>query len=200
VRRDDAALLEEINTLLSEPAMSSLLVSIASPLNLLKELFTVKGAGTLVKAGAAIDRLDSYAAVDVERIRGLLESSFGKRLDAAFFERPPLDVYVESSYRGVAILHPCGIAPFLSKFAVEPVAQGEGIGQDLWHALLRDHPAVFWRARPDNPIVGWYISLSDGMQRTPRWLVFWRGIDPPRIADVIAEAIARPADFDANGG
>ena len=200
VRRDDAVLLDEINTLLSDTAMSSLLVNIASPLNLLKELFTVKGAGTLVKAGAAIDRLVSYDDADVPRIRELLESSFAKRLDSGFFERPPLAVYVESSYRGVAILHPSSIAPFLSKFAVEPVAQGEGIGQDLWQALLRDHPAVFWRARPDNPIVGWYTSLSDGMQRTPDWLVFWRGIEPAQIADVIAEAVARPADFSANGG
>ncbi len=195
LRKDDAELLEQIACLLASSDASGLVVSVASPLNLLKELFTVKGAGTLLKAGTPIDRHSSYATVDVDRLRELLEASFSKRLDPEFFERPPLALYVDAGYRGVAILHSSSVAPFLTKFAVEPVAQGEGIGQDLWQALLRDHPAVFWRARSDNPITGWYMSLCDGMQRTAQWHVFWRGVDAARVPDLVAEALARPADF-----
>jgi hypothetical protein len=200
LRKDDAELFEQISRLLSSPDASGLVVSVASPLNLLKELFTVKGAGTLLKAGTAIDRHSSYATVDVGRLRDLLESSFSRRLEPTFFECTPLAVYVDAGYRGVAILHASSVAPFLTKFAVEPVAQGEGIGQDLWQALLRDHPAVFWRARSDNPITGWYMSLCDGMQRTAHWHVFWRGVDAARVPDLVAEALARPADFGTEPG
>ncbi len=200
LRKDDAELLDQIARLLENPGSAGLVVSVASPLNLLKELFTVKGAGTLIKAGTPIDRHDSYQSVDLGRLRELLEASFGKRLDPQFFERPPLAVYVDAGYRGVAILHTSSVAPFLSKFAVEPVAQGEGIGQDLWQALLRDHPSVFWRARSDNPITGWYMTLCDGMQRTARWQVFWRGVDAARVPDLVAEALARPADFGTEPG
>ena len=86
---------------------------------------------------------------------------------------------------------------FLTKFAVEPVARGEGIAQDLWQALVRDHPAVFWRARPDNPILSWYVTLADGMVRLDKWLVFWRGIEPAKLGEIIAETASKPVDFTA---
>ena len=52
----------------------------------------------------------------------------------------------------------------------------------------------------DNPITGWYMSLCDGMQRTAQWHVFWRGVDAARVPDLVAEALARPADFGAEPG
>jgi len=81
----------------------------------------------------------------------LLERSFGRTLRSEFFQRTPSSLYVEADYRGAAILEPSRVAPYLSKLAVEPLAQGEGIARDLWQALARDHAAFFWRARPDNP-------------------------------------------------
>lgn len=193
----EAELVEAAHALIQAKASEPLLVSITSPLNLLKELFTVKGAGTLIKPGTAVERRDSYGETDVTRLSALLESSFGRSLDPAFFERPPLAVYFESSYRGAAILHDHAPAPYLSKFAVEPEAQGEGIGNDLWQAMLRDFPRLFWRGRPDNPITPWYQSVCDGMVRLPGWNVYWRGIAPGDIATVIAQADSFPADFSA---
>jgi acetylglutamate kinase len=193
--KKDAELLERIAALLAEPGR--LMVSVTSPLNLLKELFTVKGAGTLVKRGTAIERRESYADVDRARLTALLEASFGRPLDQRFFEEPPLALYLESDYRGAAILQSSPQGAFLTKFAVEPVAQGEGIAQDLWQELVRDHPAVFWRARPDNPILSWYVTLSDGMVRLDKWLVFWRGIHPSKLTEIIAETASKPVDFTA---
>jgi acetylglutamate kinase len=193
----EAELVEAAYALTQVMAPEPLLVSITSPLNLLKELFTVKGAGTLIKPGTAVERRDSYSETDVSKLSALLESSFGRSLDSGFFERPPLAVYFESSYRGAAILLAQAPAPYLSKFAVEPEAQGEGIGNDLWQAILRDFPRLFWRGRPDNPINPWYQSVCDGMVRLPGWNVFWRGIEPSDIATVIAQAESFPPDFAA---
>jgi GNAT superfamily N-acetyltransferase len=191
----DLELIEAAHTLVRAVGMSSLLVSLTSPLNLLKELFTVKGAGTLIKAGTEILRRDSYAEVDTGRIRQLLEESFGRPLAPDFFERPPLAVYCEASYRGAAILHAKPPAPYLTKFAVMPEAQGEGIGHDLWHALERDFPRIFWRARPENPIAAWYQTECDGMLRRPGWNIYFRGLEPELIPELVVHAEGIPSDF-----
>ena len=192
-----AELVETAHALIQAKASDPLLVSITSPLNLLKELFTVKGAGTLIKPGTAVERRDSYAETDVTRLGALLEASFGRALEPSFFSRPPLAVYLESNYRGAAILLDEAPAPYLSKFAVEPEAQGEGIGNDLWQAMQRDFPRLFWRGRPENPVTPWYQSVCDGMVRLPNWNLFWRGIAPEQIPHLIAYVEALSPDFGA---
>jgi GNAT superfamily N-acetyltransferase len=178
---------------LSQP--TPILASITSPINLLKELFTVKGAGTLIKLGSAVSRHRSYVNLDIERLRKLLEASFGRALGDQFFDRTPLAVYVEAEYRGAAVVAHGDPVPYLSKFAVEPEAQGEGMGRDLWQAISRDYPALYWRGRADNPIASWYASVCDGMMRLPEWNVYWRGIETSKIPEVIEAARAHPADF-----
>ncbi|HYQ46485.1 MAG TPA: hypothetical protein VER11_31165 [Polyangiaceae bacterium] len=178
---------------LSQP--TPILASVTSPINLLKELFTVKGAGTLIKLGSAVSRHRSYVNLDTTRLRKLLEASFGRPLDDRFFDRTPLAVYVEEEYRGAAVVAHGDPVPYLSKFAVEPEAQGEGMGRDLWQAISRDYPALYWRGRADNPIASWYASVCDGMMRLPEWNVYWRGIETQKIPEVIEAARSHPADF-----
>ena len=48
---------------------------------------------------------------------------------------------------GVAVVQDSPVAPYLTKFAVERQAQGEGIGGELWSMLIRDFPRFFWRSR-----------------------------------------------------
>ena len=191
----DSELLAAAERLIDLSQPTPILASITSPLNLLKELFTVKGAGTLIKLGSAVSRHRSYVNLDIERLRRLLEVSFGRALDDEFFERTPLAVYVEAEYRGAAVVAHGSPVPYLSKFAVEPEAQGEGMGRDLWQAISRDYPALYWRGRADNPIASWYASVCDGMMRLPEWNVYWRGIEIQNIPEVIEAAGAHPADF-----
>lgn len=194
----DARLLELIGALLDEGREGTPpTVSVTSPFTLLRELFTVKGSGTLVKVGSDIRRYPSYAEVDVARLRALLERSFGRPLVPGFFDREPLALYLEATYHGAAIVEPSPCGSYLTKFAVEPVAQGEGLGHDLWQALTREHRALFWRAAPHNPIGSWYVKQCDGMMRLPAWHVFWRGLDLAAVTPAITEALARPPDLEA---
>ena len=192
----DTKLLACIRTLLEHTASTSTTLSVTSPLSLLNELFTVKGAGTLVKLGSSIQRLTSYAELDRPRLTGLLESSFKRKLKSAFFEATPEAIYLEEDYRGAALVQPGVRGGFLTKFAVDPVAQGEGIGQDLWRAMYRDIPSLYWRARPTNAILAWYKSVCDGFTYHGEWAVFWRGYAPQELAEVVADAIDRPLDFE----
>lgn len=174
---------------------SRLTVTLTSPLNLLRELFTVKGAGTLLRRGAAVRRFDGYDGVDTARLRALVVSSFGREPVADFFERPVLRVYLEEHYRGCAILTASPFGPYLTKFATDREARGEGIARDLWEALADEHPRVFWRARSANPINEWYTRLADGLVKTPEWWVFWRGAALDDLPQLVAWALARPVDL-----
>jgi GNAT superfamily N-acetyltransferase len=191
---DEIQLLRKLDFLHSRAP--SLLTSVTSPLNLLRELFTVRGAGTLIKTGSAVQQYTSYSALDYARLVRLLEETFSRSLRPQFHEKEPLRIYLEAGYRGAAIVYP-GInkAAYLTKFAVDRRAQGEGIGRDLWEALVRDFPVLYWRARTQNPISAWYATQCDGMHQIGNWRVFWRGIPPSNIQSTIREALSREQDL-----
>lgn len=174
-----------------------LVTSVTSPLDLLRELFTVRGAGTLIKTGSSLLRYATYAGLNAARLFALVQTAFGRALKPEFTSRTPLSVYVESEYRGAAVVEP-GIddeIAYLTKFAVIRSAQGEGLGRELWEAVIRDHPVIYWRARVHNPICGWYASQCDGMHRVGDWWVYWRGVPYSRVPQLCEDALGRPLDL-----
>src|SRR5690606_4976989 len=175
----------------------ALVTSLTSPLNLLRELFTVRGAGTLVKTGSPLQQVRAYDDLQRERLVELLETTFGRTLRPEFLEQAPLAVCFDPNYRGAAIV-PAGLyegSAYLSKFAVIRSAEGEGLGRDLWEAVARDYPVLYWRARISNPISAWYRSQCDGMHRQGEWCVFWRGVPLERIPAFSRDALQRPPDL-----
>jgi hypothetical protein len=194
--RKERAIVQQSQRLVAA-APHRLAVTVTSPLNLLRELFTVKGAGTLLRKGAVITRREGYDGVDRERLRSLIASSFGRAPAEAFFERPVLRVYLEEAYRGCAIVIDSPFGPYLTKFATDREARGEGIARDLWESMMADSPTVFWRARSSNPINEWYTKLADGLLKTPEWWVFWKGVPLARVPDAVAFALAQPVDLPA---
>lgn len=193
--RKEALILEGARRLCEEAAPPSFTVAVTSPLNVLRELFTVKGAGTLLRRGARITRHDGWSGIDVPRLRGLLASSFGRPPADAFFGRTPSRVYVEEGYRGCVILEETPLGAYLTKFAVSAEAQGEGIARDLWEAVIPEVPVVFWRARRLNPISEWYAKLCEGLMRVPAWTVYWKGLSTEAIPAAIEWATAQPVDI-----
>jgi acetylglutamate kinase len=188
-------LLAQARRLLGQETHHRMQVTVTSPFQLLRELFTVKGSGTLIKRGGALVHRAGFGEVDVARLRTLLTSSFGRPPVDHIFERDISRIYLEESYRGAAFVRETPLGAYLSKFAVEREAQGEGLGRDLWQDVTSDYPQLYWRARPKNPIVPWYLEQCDGMQRTEDWLVFWKGLPPDRIAAALSYALAQPIDI-----
>ncbi len=174
-----------------------LIITITSPIDLLRELFTARGAGTMIRRGAVIHTRAGYADVDHARLNGLIESAFGRAPLEGFFEHPVSHVFLEETYRGAALVNQTELGGYLTKFAVEREAQGEGIGRDLWERMTAEYPQVFWRARPHNPVNAWYTQQADGLCRFADWHVFWRGLLPAQIPAAIAHALAAPVDIPA---
>jgi hypothetical protein len=166
-------------------------ISVTSPINLLEEIFTVKGAGTVFRRGSVIR---SGGLPPAEPLLRLLNESFGRTLKDGILDQVTT-AYYEENGRGAVLLeeHPQGL--YLSKFAVGREARGEGLAQELWDAVCANHPAFFWRSRQGNSVNQWYDRHADGRHATGEWVVFWRGFDAEVIPALVAFCAARPPDF-----
>jgi len=169
---------------------------IASPLNLLAELFTTRGSGTLIRRAATITSGKSFKAFSKPKLTKAISDAFGHSLSPEFFNRDLYAGFVETDYRGGALFTQLAGLPYLSKFWVGQAARGEGIGRDIWDAACADIPAFFWRSRLGNPFNDWYMRQCDGMQRSGPWRVFWLGLDAPEIPAAVLAAANAPDDFD----
>ncbi|MCA9622949.1 MAG: acetylglutamate kinase [Myxococcales bacterium] len=172
-------------------------VSITSPDHLARELFTHRGSGTLVRRGERVVSYDHFDELDRDRLRDLVESCFGRRLEPGYFDkRQAHRIYVSDDYRATAILTQEEGMAYLDKFAVTPKAQGEGIGGSVWGRMRRDHARLFWRSRADNEVNGWYFSQADGSFKSGHWNVFWYGYDTFEEARRCVEvALSLPASL-----
>jgi acetylglutamate kinase len=191
--------IEQIKDLLDTLPLASS-VSITRPAELAKELFTHRGSGTLVRRGERVLSVDSWDKLDRERLRGLIESAFGRTLLPDYFERTKLrHAYVSENYRAAVILTDegtlqTGNLTYLDKFAVLDEAQGEGLGRAVWQVMREENPRLFWRSRRGNPVNAFYFSESDGCIKEERWKVFWYGLNGfDEIAHCVEHCRARPA-------
>ena len=186
--------IEQIKQLLDRLPLTSS-VSITRPSELAKELFTHKGSGTLVRRGEKVHTYTSWDGIDRARLRGLIESSFGRTLAADYFERTRLyRAYVSENYRAAVILTHEDAGTYLDKFAVLDDAQGEGLGRAVWLVMREQNPRLFWRSRHGNPINHFYYAESDGCFKQERWKAFWYGMpDFGAIERCVEHCRTRPA-------
>ena len=174
---------------------------IASPLNLLGELFTTRGTGTLIRRAIELNTGKTFKTFSKPKLTRALETAFDKRLMPSFFDTPLYAGFVEGEYRGGALFKEQAGLPYLSKFFVLREARGDGIARDIWDAACDDVPSFLWRSRMGNPFNTWYMRKCDGMQRANNqsgdWRIFWKGLDAAEIGDAIAAAASAPDDFES---
>jgi len=170
-------------------------LSITSPINLLQEIFTVKGAGTILRRGSVIRHVHGMETVDRDRLIHLLEESFGKKLINPSVLDVACDIFLEQNYRGALLLEPHPAGRYLSKFAVGRQARGEGVAMELWREVCKVYDCFFWRSSISNPFNQWYDKQADGRHTAGKWQVFWRGVKTDDISDIIEYCCSRDEDF-----
>lgn len=212
--KEDAASLVELasfHDVLKEPGAT---VSVTAPEHLAAELFTHRGAGTLIARGERIFSHASLLTLDVPRLNALISAAFGATLPDGYLEglaaSGRLDrVYISEGYRAAAIvLHAPAVAEgahYLDKFAVDPSAQGDKLGEVLWRAMISRERRLFWRSRSSNRVNSWYFeqshgcvkgrSAGDGAMKPLEWTIFWRHLEPDESARAIQWALAQPPTF-----
>ena len=189
--------IEQIKDLLDGLPLASS-VSITKPAELAKELFTHKGSGTLVRRGERVLESSDWNAFDLTRLRGLIDSAFGRKLLPDYFETTKLHrAYVSENYRAAVILTSEEAGIYLDKFAVLDEAQGEGLGRAVWQVMREQNPTLFWRSRHGNAVNPFYYAESDGCIKQDKWKVYWYG---PAGFDLIERYVrtceARPATLE----
>lgn len=186
--------IEQIADLLKRlPGSSS--VSMTRPAELAKELFTHRGSGTLIRRGEAIRRYSRWTQIDVERLKQLIESGFGRKLTADYLQKTKLHrAYISANYRAALIITLENGIAHLDKFATAEDAQGEGLGRAAWLRMKADTPQLFWRSRPENPVNEFYSEECDGCVKGTRWSVFWYGLESfEQIQQCVEHCRVRPA-------
>jgi len=170
--------LEQIAQLLSKlPDSAS--VSITSVENLARELFTHRGAGTLIRVGEGIVEHDHFTEEMKPDAVRLLEQSFGRTLRDDYFEDLDVECILRSESNGAMAVVLRGVdgLPYLDKFAVTPEAQGAGLGAAVWQALVHRCPQLYWRSRTRNPVTPWYFEQAGASFTEGNWVAFSIGID-----------------------
>ncbi|TGJ99600.1 acetylglutamate kinase [Leptospira semungkisensis] len=181
---EDEELFQECKKIFSLSSDPNLQIAITSAPGLLKELFTIKGSGTLVRKKNKIEYHSDFSSLDQTRLNLLIEDSFGRGLKGGFWEKQFSGIVLESEYKGCALLQNTPWGTFLSKFAVNEIARGEGVGRDIWDEMRKKAPVLFWRARAENTISKWYAKECSGLQKEGIWIYFWIGLNEKEIPAV----------------
>jgi acetylglutamate kinase len=192
---EDKNLLDELKNILENKITHTMNIAITSPVTLLKELFTVNGSGTFIKLGSEIKHTSKIDSVDKLKLVQLLESAFRKKVNPNFLDSKIDSLFLEANYRGAALLKKSENGFLLSKFAVDEIAQGEGIGRDLWNEMKKQHQTIFWRAKPENQIHKWYAKECQGMDKGDDWNVYWINLDVEKIPEVCKYLRSQAQDF-----
>ena len=170
--------LEQIGQLLSGlPDSAS--VSITSVGSLARELFTHRGAGTLIRNGEEIIEFTEFSPDLQRKSTRLLEQSFSRVLKDDYYENLPIECVLASESFGAMAIVLKGVdgVPYLDKFAVTPEAQGAGLGAAVWQSLVHRCPQLYWRSRTQNPITSWYFDQADSSYTAEHWVAFSVGIE-----------------------
>jgi acetylglutamate kinase len=164
---------------LLKPMPRKLSVSITSASELAKELFTHQGKGTFVSMGEHIHNHYVMGTAVELQLKSLLESTFKRKLKNDFIKNIDMkSLIISESGQAAALITKGqnGIA-YLNKFAVTPLAQGQGLGKSIWQQLLLIYPKIYWRSRIDNPINAWYSIQADCSYKKDGWMVFSCGMN-----------------------
>ena len=168
-------------------------ISITSVQNLVKELFTYKGAGTLIRMEEKVEVYSEFDSTLKDKIIELIQASFNRKLKSEYFDAVDLDkLFISQSGTAVAIVlkNNNGI-PYLDKFIVTPQAQGVGLGKVVWKKLKQEYEQLYWRARINNPINNWYLRQADSTRREGEWIVFGQNIGSGDWQNCVDDALSR---------
>ena len=187
--------LREMKELLDHLPRSSS-VAIISVDQLQKELFTDSGAGTLLRRGYKLYRKNSIEEVGAERIRQVLkendeEIKDGRKSVAEFFSeisQHPYTVYGDEPFDCVAFVsQPAGEIPILQKLVTTRNGVLNGVNDNIWKQIRKDHKRLVWTSRADDDQRAWHYERADGSFTRNGRSLFYYGIHD--VAEV--EAIVR---------
>ncbi len=173
IRKEDLLFFEKIKALVENSDTNFVYTS---PITLLTELFTIKGAGSLIRKGTELEIYSSFNEIDIKKLKEVLEKSFRKKIKDSYFDKKIESLILEKNYKAGAIFFKTEFGIYLSKFLVDEIARGEGIGREIWDLMKKKYKEIFWRAKKTNLIHPWYLKECEGFFKTENWNFYSIGI------------------------
>ncbi|KAI0666365.1 bifunctional acetylglutamate kinase/N-acetyl-gamma-glutamyl-phosphate reductase [Trametes maxima] len=189
--------LREFKELLDHlPRASS--VAVISVDSLQRELFTDSGAGTLIRRGYKLFRHKTIDSVGADRLRQVIhdrdpdvlsgEESVTGVLNA--LKDTPYTIYGDEPLDVVAIVaHPEGEVPILTKLLASRNGVMNGIVDNVFNAIKKDHRRLFWTARADDENRAWHFERADGSFTRAGKSLFWYGVSDVNEVEKIVKSI-----------
>ncbi|KAL4063429.1 hypothetical protein V8B97DRAFT_1864253 [Scleroderma yunnanense] len=176
--------LREFKELLDHLPRSSS-VAVISAANLQRELFTDSGAGTLIRRGYRLTKYHNLASIGPDRFRQIVHerdpdvragtASVAEIL--ADLERTPFTIYADEPLDSVAVVsHPEGEIPILSRLLASRAGVLNGVLDNVWNAVRKDHRKLFWTAPVDDENRAWHFERADGSFTRGSKTLFWFGV------------------------
>ena len=180
--------IREIKELLDTLPRSSS-VAIIHPSDLVKELFTDSGAGTLIRRGDRIQRVTSLSDFeDLEKIKAAIMSAESDPDSEAVVDRfmellksKPFTAYFDDGLQCVAVVLPpekgSSVAS-LTKLAITQSGWLSNVAENVFAAIRKDHPALVWVAGEDDENRTWFFEKADGAFNRDGVTFFYYGCHP----------------------
>lgn len=101
----------------------------------------------------------------------------------------PYTIYGDEPLDVVAIVaHPEGEVPILIKFLASRNGIMNGIVDNVFNAIKKDHRRLFWTARADDENRAWHFERADGSFTRAGRSLFWYGIHDVREVEQTVKA------------
>ncbi|KIY52818.1 bifunctional acetylglutamate kinase/N-acetyl-gamma-glutamyl-phosphate reductase [Fistulina hepatica ATCC 64428] len=176
--------LREFKELLDHlPRTSSVAVISAEALQ--RELFTDSGAGTLIRRGYRLFRHTSIDGIGADRVRQVLHERdpgvlAGTRTVAGVLreiEQTPYILYGDEPLDVLAVVScPPGEVPVMTKLLASRAGTLNGVTDNVWRAIRKEHRKLFWTATTDDENRAWHFERADGSFTRVGLSLFWCGV------------------------
>ena len=187
--------LREFKELLDHlPRSSSVAVIRADMLQ--RELFTDSGAGTLIRRGYKLFRHGTIESVGPDRLRQVIHDRdpdvfSGDDSVAGVLNRlkeTPYTIYGDEPLDVVAVVsHPPGEVPVLTKLLASRNGIMNGIMDNVFNAIKKEHRRLFWTARADDENRAWHFERADGSFTRVGKSLFWYGVQDVKEVERIVK-------------
>ncbi|KZT06612.1 bifunctional acetylglutamate kinase/N-acetyl-gamma-glutamyl-phosphate reductase [Laetiporus sulphureus 93-53] len=167
-----------------------------------RELFTDSGAGTLIRRGYKLFHHNSIDSVGPDRVRQVIHDRDPDVLSGDDsvtgvlnrIKETPYTIYGDEPLDVLAIVsRPEGEVPVMTKLLASRSGIMNGIVDNVFNAIKRDHRRLFWTARADDENRAWHFERADGSFTRAGRTLFWYGVHDVDEVERIVKS------FEANG-
>ncbi|CAI4211171.1 unnamed protein product [Parascedosporium putredinis] len=162
-------------------------IAIIHPDDLQTELFTISGAGTLIRRGEKVEVASSLSEIsDLQKFKDALARGQTSDTEAVrnveeyleMLKDRPFKAYFDDAMSCLAIvLQPTESRPFSSWVTLSITKPGwlTNTAENVFQAIEKENSDLVWAVSKDDENLSWFFERSDGSFCVDGAVLFWRG-------------------------